>query len=147
MSRDTVSARVTTLMMFATAILTSCTSLAGPDVSGPYAARLSRDDIQQIAALPFASNGIHSIYANKPDEVGVQSAQPQCVQCACHDTLPWLISFSLGLTTKAQALFAIEDEDVWQTLVQDVHRHSQGLEVGRNDDFTSSHNPAFEFLG
>jgi hypothetical protein len=146
-SRETMSARVTTLMMFATAILTSCTSLAAPDVSGPYAARLARVDIQQIAALPFASNGIHSIYANKPDKVGVQIAQPQCVQCACHDTLPWLISFSLGLTTKAQALFAIEDEDVRQTLVQDVHRHSQGLEVGRNDDFTSSHNPAFEFLG
>jgi len=150
-SRDTMSARVTTLMMFATAILTSCTSLAAPDVSGPDAARLARVDIQQIAALPFAGSGIkrgvYRIYANKPDEVGVQSAQPQCVQCACHDTLPWLISFSLGFTTKAQALFAIEDEDVWQTLVQDVHRHSQGLEVGRNDDFTSSHNPAFEFLG
>jgi hypothetical protein len=71
----------TTVMIFTTAILTSCTSLAAPEVSGPYAARLSREDIQQIAALPFTSSGIHrgvhSIYASKPDEVGVQSAQPQ----------------------------------------------------------------------
>ena len=76
-----MSACVTTLMMFATAILTSCTSFAAPDVSGPYAARLTREDIQQIAALPFAGSGIHrgvhSIYAKKPDEVGVQSGQPQ----------------------------------------------------------------------
>jgi hypothetical protein len=68
-------------MIFTTAILTSCASLAAPEVSGPYAARLSEKDIQQIAALPFSGNGInrgvHSIYANKPNEVGVQSAQPQ----------------------------------------------------------------------
>jgi hypothetical protein len=76
-----MSAHVTVLMMFATATLTSCTSFAAPKVSGPYAARLTREDIQQIAALPFTGGGIHravhSIYANKPDEVGVQSAQPQ----------------------------------------------------------------------
>ena len=69
------------MMIFAAAILTSCTSLAAPEVSGPYAARLSREDIQQIAALPFTGSGIHrgvhSIYANKPNEVGVQTAQPQ----------------------------------------------------------------------
>src|SRR5205823_1449387 len=76
-----MSAHVTILMMFATAILISCTSFAAPEVSGPYAARLTREDIQEIAALPFTGTGIHrgvhSIYANKPDEVGVQSAQPQ----------------------------------------------------------------------
>ena|SRR5205807_6659332 len=76
-----MSTRVTTLMLFATATLISCTSFAAPDVSGPYAARLTREDIQQIAALPFTGSGlhrgVHSIYANKPDEVGAQSAQPQ----------------------------------------------------------------------
>src|SRR5437660_504531 len=76
-----MSTHVTILMMFATAILISCTSFAAPEVSGPYAARLTREDIQQIAALPFTGSGIHrgvhSIYANKPDEVGAQSAQPQ----------------------------------------------------------------------
>lgn len=76
-----MSAHVTALMMFATAILASCTSFAAPEVSGPYAARLTREDIQQITALAFTGSGIHrgvhSIYANKPDEVGVQSAQPQ----------------------------------------------------------------------
>src|SRR5437879_12096672 len=76
-----MSTRATTLMLFATATLISCTSFAAPDVSGPYAARLTREDIQQIAALPFAGSGIHrgvhSIYAKKPDEVGVQSGQPQ----------------------------------------------------------------------
>jgi len=45
------------------------------------------------------------------------------------------------------SLFAIEDEDVWQALIQDVHGHGQGLVIGRNGDFASSHNPAFEFLG
>src|SRR5438876_1201233 len=76
-----MSTRVTTLMLFATATLISCTSFAAPEVSGPYAARLTREDIQQIAALPFTGSGlhrgVHSIYANKPDEVGAQSAQPQ----------------------------------------------------------------------
>ena len=70
-----------TLIMFATVTLASCVSYAAPEVSGPYAARLTQKDIQQIAALPFTGSGIqrgvHSIYANKPDEVGVQSAQPQ----------------------------------------------------------------------
>jgi hypothetical protein len=73
-----MSAHVTTLMMSAMAILTSCTSFAAPEVSGLYAARLTREDVQQIAVLPFTGSGIHrgvhSIYANKPDEVGVQSA-------------------------------------------------------------------------
>ena len=72
---------MTALMMFATGILASCTSFGAAEVSGPYAGRLTREDIQQITALPFAGSGInrgvHSIYANKPDEVGVQSAQPQ----------------------------------------------------------------------
>jgi hypothetical protein len=76
-----MSAHVMILMMFATATFTSCTSFAAPEVSGPYAARLTREDIQQIAALPFTGSdirrGVHSIYANKPNEVGVQSAQPQ----------------------------------------------------------------------
>ena len=76
-----MSAHLGALIMFATAILTSCTSLAAPEVSGPYAARLNHEDIQQITALPFVGSGInravHSIYSNKPDEVGVQSAQPQ----------------------------------------------------------------------
>ena len=49
--------------------------------------------------------------------------------------------------SEAQALFAIEDEDVWQPLVHEVHGHRQRLEVGRNSDFASSHNLAFEFLG
>jgi hypothetical protein len=76
-----MSAHLRALMMFATAILSSCSSFAAPEVSGPYAARLTHEDIQQITALPFAGSGInravHSIYAKKPDEVGVQSAQPQ----------------------------------------------------------------------
>jgi hypothetical protein len=77
-----MSAHVTTLMIsVVTVVFTSCASYAAPEVSGPYGARLTREDIQQIAALPFAGSGInrgvHSIYANKPDEVGVQSAQPQ----------------------------------------------------------------------
>jgi hypothetical protein len=68
------------LMLFSTAAFTSC-AYATPEVSGPYATRLTHEDIQQIAALPFTGSsinrGVHSIYANKPDEVGVQSAQPQ----------------------------------------------------------------------
>ena len=74
-------AHTAALMMFAAATLTSCTSYVSPEISGPYAARLTREDIQQIAALPFSRSGIHrgvhGIYANKPNEVGVQSAQPQ----------------------------------------------------------------------
>ena len=76
-----MNAHVTTLMIsFVTVVFSSCAS-AAPEVGGPYGARLTREDIQQIAALPFAGSGInravHSIYANKADEVGVQSAQPQ----------------------------------------------------------------------
>jgi hypothetical protein len=77
-----MSAHVTTLMIsFVTVVFASCASYAAPGVSGPYGARLTREDIQQIAALPFTGSGInrgvHTIYANKPDEVGVQSGPPQ----------------------------------------------------------------------
>jgi hypothetical protein len=75
-----MSAHVTLLMMFATAIFTSCTSFAAPEVSGPYAARLTREDVQQIAQLPYTSGirrGVHSIYAKKPNEADVQSAPPK----------------------------------------------------------------------
>jgi hypothetical protein len=73
---------VTSLVVWvAMIVFTSCASYAVPEVSGPYAARLTQKDIQQITALPFSGSGInrgvHSIYANKPNEVGVQSAQPQ----------------------------------------------------------------------
>lgn len=61
--------------------LTSCTSYASPEVSGPYAGRLTQDDIRQIAQLPFTQSsirrGVHSIYAKKPNEADVQSAMPK----------------------------------------------------------------------
>jgi hypothetical protein len=42
---------------------------------------LRRDDIRQIAQLPFTQSsirrGVHSIYAKKPDEVDVQSTMPK----------------------------------------------------------------------
>ena len=76
-----MNAHVTALMMFATATLTSCAWYVAPEVSGPYATRLTREDIQQIAALPFTGSGInrgvHSIYAKRPDEADVQSGLPK----------------------------------------------------------------------
>ncbi len=73
-----MNAQRTILMMaLAATILNSCASYASPEVSGPYAARLTQNDIRQISELPFTKSGIrrgaHSIYANKPDEAGVQS--------------------------------------------------------------------------
>jgi hypothetical protein len=74
-------AHITALMIFATATLTSCASYVAPEVSGPYAARLTREDIQQIAALPFTGSGInrgvHSIYAKSQDHADVQSGLPK----------------------------------------------------------------------
>ena len=62
-------------------VLTSCISYALPEVSGPYAGRLTQDDIRQIAQLPFTQSsirrGVHSIYAKKPDEADVQSGMPK----------------------------------------------------------------------
>ena len=62
-------------------VLTSCASYASPEVSGPYAARLTQNDIRQISELPFTGSGIrrgvHSIYAKKPDQADVQSAIPR----------------------------------------------------------------------
>jgi hypothetical protein len=62
-------------------VLTSCASYASPEVSGPYAARLTQNDIRQISELPFISSGIrrgvHSIYVKKPDEADVHSALPK----------------------------------------------------------------------
>ena len=76
-----MSPHIAVLMMFATATLTSCASYVTPEVSGPYAARLTREDIQQIAALPFTASGIyrgiHSIYAKSPDYADVQSGLPK----------------------------------------------------------------------
>jgi hypothetical protein len=46
-----------------------------------------------------------------------------------------------------ERLFGIQDEDVWQALIQEAHGHGQGLEVGRNGDLASFHNLAFEFFG
>jgi hypothetical protein len=46
-----------------------------------------------------------------------------------------------------QALCAIEDEDVWHALIDEVPGHGQGLEVGRDGYLASFHNLAFEFLG
>ena len=72
-----------TVLMVALALvaLTSCASYASPEVSGPHAARLTQNDIRQISELPFIRSGIrrgvHSIYANKPDEADVQSGMPK----------------------------------------------------------------------
>jgi hypothetical protein len=71
----------TVLMVALALVLTSCASYASPEVSGPYAARLTQNDIRQISELPFTTSGIrrgvHSIYARKPDEADVQSAMPK----------------------------------------------------------------------
>jgi len=76
-----MSALITTLMIsFVTAVFTSCASYAAPEVSGPYGAGLTREDIQQIARLAYTSGirrGVHSIYAKKPNEADVQSAPPK----------------------------------------------------------------------
>jgi hypothetical protein len=75
-----MSAHITALMMFATATFTSCASYVAPEVSGPYAARFTREDIQQIAELSYTSGirrAVHSIYAKKPNEADVQSAPPK----------------------------------------------------------------------
>jgi hypothetical protein len=76
-----MSARVAALMIsFVTVTLTSCASYPSPEVSGPYAARLSREDIQQIAELPYTTGvhrGVHSIYAKKLNEADVQSGIPK----------------------------------------------------------------------
>lgn len=77
-----MNAQRTVLMIAVGAIvLTSCTSYALPEVSGPYAGRLTQDDIRQIARLPFTQNsirrGVHSIYAKRPNEADVQSAMPK----------------------------------------------------------------------
>ena len=69
------------LMVTLVSVLTSCASYASPEVSGPYAARLTQNDIRQISELPFTSSGIrrgvHSIYASKPDQTDVQSGMPK----------------------------------------------------------------------
>src|SRR6266508_1280223 len=68
------------IMSFVTVVFNACGSYRTPEVSGPYAASLSREDIQQIAKLPYTGGihrGVHTIYVNKPNEAGVQSAQPQ----------------------------------------------------------------------
>jgi hypothetical protein len=77
-----MNAQRTVLMIAVGAIiLTSCASYASPEVSGPYAGRLTQDDIRQIAQLPFTQSsirrGVHSIYAKKPNEADVQSAMPK----------------------------------------------------------------------
>jgi hypothetical protein len=77
-----MNAQRTVLMIAVGAIiLTSCASYALPEVSGPYAGRLTQDDIRQIAQLPFTQSsvrrGVHSIYAKKPNEADVQSAMPK----------------------------------------------------------------------
>jgi hypothetical protein len=78
--------------MFVMAIFVSCAAYAVPEVSGPYAARLTGEDIQQITELAFSEGGIrrgvHSIYAKKPNEADVQSGTPKWP----NDTL---VSFSV----------------------------------------------------
>jgi hypothetical protein len=76
-----MNARDAILMMsFVTVVFTSCASYAAPEVSGPYAARLAREDIRQICELSTSSGiriGVHSIYAKKPNEADVQSGMPK----------------------------------------------------------------------
>jgi hypothetical protein len=71
----------TILVALALIVLTSCASYASPEVSGPYAARLTQSDIRKSSELPFTGSGIrrgvHSIYAKKPDQAGVQSGIPK----------------------------------------------------------------------
>ena len=75
-----MSTRVTTLMPLVTVVFTSCALSPAPEVSGPYAASLTREDIRQIAELPYTGSirrGVHTIYVNRPNEAGVQSGPPQ----------------------------------------------------------------------
>jgi hypothetical protein len=77
-----MNAQRTILMMaMAVIVLTSCASYVPPEVSGPYAARLTQDDIRQISELPFTRSGIrrgvHSIYTRKSDEADAQSGMPK----------------------------------------------------------------------
>jgi len=58
-----------------------------------------------------------------------------------------ILTLAMARFRRAQALYAIEDEDVRQALVHGVQGHGQGLEVGRNGDLASLHNLAFEFFG
>ena len=55
--------------------------------------------------------------------------------------------FRFSAISPSSNLCAIEDKNVWQALIHEVPGHGQGLEVGRNVDFTSFHNLAFEFFG
>ena len=77
-----MNAQRTVLIIAVSAIVvTSCASYASLQVTGPYAGRLTQDDIRQIARLPFTESsvrrGVHSIYAKKPNEADVQSAMPK----------------------------------------------------------------------
>jgi hypothetical protein len=75
-----MSAQITALIMCVMATLTSCASYVAPEVSGPYAARLTPEDIQQIATLPFTGSinrGVHTIYAKSPNYADVQSGLPK----------------------------------------------------------------------
>ena len=76
-----MNAQTNLMLALALLVLTSCASYASPEVSGPYAARLTQNDIRQISELPFTGSsirrGVHTIYAKKPDEADVQSGMPK----------------------------------------------------------------------
>ena len=76
-----MNAQTFVMVALALIVLTSCASYASPEVSGPYAARLTQNDVRQISELPFTKSGIRrgvqSIYVRKPDEADVQSAMPK----------------------------------------------------------------------
>jgi len=76
-----MNAQTFLMVALALIVLTSCASYASPEVSGPYSARLTQNDVRQISKLPFKTSGtrrgVHSIYARKPDEADVQSAMPK----------------------------------------------------------------------
>ena len=76
-----MNAQTILMMALGLIVLTSCASYVSPVVSGPYAARLTQNDIRQICELPFTSSsigrGVHSIYASKPDQADVQSGMPK----------------------------------------------------------------------